>query len=1345
MSEFLNIFSASNSFIPHGHCYLWKPELVGLHVVSDLLIGLAYFAISVTLVHLVRKIQLPFHGVFLAFGLFIAACGATHFIEVWTLWHPTYWLAGGVKLVTAIASVITALSLPPLIPQVQGLVFSAQLAEERRLQLELANQELATLYEQLKQMDQVKTQFFANVSHELRTPLTLVLGPTERLLQEDSAQPFHHSLEVIDRNARMLLKYVNDLLDISKLDANRMELRCNQVNLAQLLRLSASQFCLVAEERQIDFTVETPSALTVRGDVEKLQRVFLNLLSNAFKFVPVGGAVRCTLQLQHSDSARASVNEDIRQVRVTVQDNGPGVLPELRRTIFERYQQGDRQSNQHTGGTGLGLAIAKEFVELHQGTISVEDEPGGGAKFIVDLPLAVSSEHGEAADKALETKAVKTNFDRVEAPEAEAPEAEAIKLEIDKAIAQQTLATLQPKIYASSNWVADRPDSAQRPLILVVEDNPDMRQFICETLQTEYRIATAHQGQVGLEQAIALQPDLILTDLMMPQMSGDELVRSLRTHSELDDIPIILLTAKADNDLRVDLLRHGAQDYLMKPFSVAELRARVSNQVAVKQFRDVLKHELVAQRKGTATLTESVTSRQQELQAALVALRQSEARFRRVAESNMIGIMFWDLNGDITEANRTFLQTVGYTQEDLQAGRIDWKNMTPAEFRHRDREAIAKLLDSGGFMPYEKEYFRKDGSRVPILIGGAFLEESRQCGVSFVLDITERKQAEAALKQAHDQLELRVEQRTAELSNAKAALLREQEFLEALLDNVNAGIVACDADGVLTLFNRATKEFHGLPERALPAEQWADHYNLYLPDGKTLLQKEQIPLFRALQGEYIHNQEMMIVPDQGTPRTVLASGRAIADPQGKKLGAVVVMHDITERKQAEAQIHALNSELEQRVAERTAQLEAANRLKDDLLLREQIARADAEAASRMKDEFLATLSHELRTPLNAILGWAQLLRTRKFDEATTLRALETIERNARSQTQLVGDILDVSRIIRGKVRLNIRPVNLTSLIEAALDSVRPAAEAKQIDLHPIYDLQDDSISGDPERLQQVIWNLLSNAIKFTPQGGRVEVRLSQGGSSTGEIASHRSVDIRVSDTGRGIHQSFLPHVFDRFRQADSSITRSYGGLGLGLAIVRHLVELHGGTVKAESAGEGQGAAFIVTLPLSASADSTEAIEPERSVLGQKPVSRQLSHQYRLTGLRILVVDDEADTRTFLTALLEQYGATVIAVESARKAVDWITGATDCPADLLVSDINMPDEDGYALIRQVRAIAGDRNLTLPAVALTAYAGVEDRTRLLLAGFQIHIPKPIDAAEFMAVVANLTDRAGSNYSE
>ena len=393
-----------------------------------------------------------------------------------------------------------------------------------------------------------------------------------------------------------------------------------------------------------------------------------------------------------------------------------------------------------------------------------------------------------------------------------------------------------------------------------------------------------------------------------------------------------------------------------------------------------------------------------------------------------------------------------------------------------------------------------------------------------------------------------------------------------------------------------------------------------------------------------------------------------------------------------------------------------------MLEREQAARADAEAANRMKDEFLATLSHELRTPLNAILGWTQLLRSRKFDQTTTARALETIERNTRSLAQLIEDVLDVSRIIKGTLNINMHRVQLVPLVEAAIDTVRPAAEAKEISINCRFDSEVGVVVGDANRLQQVVWNLLSNAVKFTPKGGRVDVELER-------IES--SVQIRVSDTGMGIAAEFLPHVFERFRQADSSITRSHGGLGLGLAIVRHLVELHGGIVSVESLGIGQGAIFIVNLPMKAVYVEANTAEQLSSFVDVQ----ENNYLPRLDDLRVLIVDDEPDARHLLTTILEQYGAQVIAVASASEAL--IALQKFCP-HIMVSDIGMPQEDGYALIRQVRALPANRGGRIPVVALTAYARAEDRTQALLAGFQFHVPKPVNPDELAAVVANLTGR-------
>jgi PAS domain S-box-containing protein len=387
---------------------------------------------------------------------------------------------------------------------------------------------------------------------------------------------------------------------------------------------------------------------------------------------------------------------------------------------------------------------------------------------------------------------------------------------------------------------------------------------------------------------------------------------------------------------------------------------------------------------------------------------------------------------------------------------------------------------------------------------------------------------------------------------------------------------------------------------------------------------------------------------------------------------------------------------------------------------------EAQEANRLKDEFLATLSHELRTPLTSILGWARLLQSNEFDEAARSRALRTIERNAQAQAQLVDDLLDTSRIITGKLRLNVRAVDLATVVTAAAETARPAAEAKDIRLETLYDAQAEPISGDPDRLQQVVWNLLSNAIKFTPRGGRVQVRLKR-------AESH--MEIAVEDTGVGIKPEFLPHVFDRFRQADQTTTRTHGGLGLGLAIVRQLVELHGGAVRVESEGEERGTSFTVSLPL-----TPPRREPASDIGRSHPVIRdaaELDCPPELAGLRVLVVDDEPDTRELLAAVLAACGAQVIEAATAAEAFAQVERA-----DLLVTDIGMPAEDGYSLLARIRALPPERGGAIPAAALTAYARAEDRVRALRAGFQMHVPKPVEPAELITVVANLAGRIGKD---
>jgi signal transduction histidine kinase/CheY-like chemotaxis protein len=432
---------------------------------------------------------------------------------------------------------------------------------------------------------------------------------------------------------------------------------------------------------------------------------------------------------------------------------------------------------------------------------------------------------------------------------------------------------------------------------------------------------------------------------------------------------------------------------------------------------------------------------------------------------------------------------------------------------------------------------------------------------------------------------------------------------------------------------------------------------------------------------------------------------------GQVIGTITIIEDVTERVARE---------------ERLIQL----------LTREQSLRAEAEAANRAKDEFLATVSHELRTPLNAMYGWMQVLQRLDYERDSVIRGMEAIDRNIKAQLRLIDDILDVSRIVTGKFSLDVRPVNLVSVIEGALDAVRPAADAKTIELLVNLDAAAGQVSGDAQRLQQVVWNLLANAIKFTPKSGHVAIELKRADSQ---------IEIAVSDTGQGISAEFLPFVFDRFRQADSSSARQHGGLGLGLAIVRHLVELHGGTAQALSDGEGQGATFVIRLPLLAlrkpaprpmgnwaSGAGSSASPDQANSDGDRDGSRIV----QLSGIRVLVVDDETDARDTLKLILNECGAEVQTAASAKAALETIKAWRP---DVLVSDIGLPQEDGYALIEQVRALEPQSGWNTPAVALTGYARSMDRDQLLAAGYQRYFSKPVEIRELASAIVSLAGRS------
>ncbi|MGH7403204.1 MAG: PAS domain S-box protein [Candidatus Rokuibacteriota bacterium] len=512
--------------------------------------------------------------------------------------------------------------------------------------------------------------------------------------------------------------------------------------------------------------------------------------------------------------------------------------------------------------------------------------------------------------------------------------------------------------------------------------------------------------------------------------------------------------------------------------------------------------------------------------------------------------------------------------------------------------------------------------------------------------------------------------------------------LAAVVDGSEDAIVSKTLDGVITSWNRGAEQMFGYSA----AEVIGRPITVIIPPDRT---GEEVDIMSRLRRGEGSQYEAVRVRKDGVRLDVSLTVSPVRNTAGRVIGGSKIARDITERKQIE-------------------------RERAELLGREQAVRAAAEAATAAKDRFVAVLSHELRTPLNAMLGWTRMLRTHNLDQATVARALEVIERNTLLQARLIEDLLDASRIVAGTLSLETRPVMVAAAVEGAIGAVRGAAEARGVRLESQIDMSAGPVRGDPTRLQQIVWNLVSNAIKFTPRGGRVDVALARRGAAA---------EISVRDTGEGISAEELPHIFDRSGVAHAG-TQSHGGLGLGLSIVRHLVELHRGTVRADSAGPGQGAAFTVTLPVTdeGAGDGTGADGTAAGDLAASPLPA-------LDGVRVLVVDDEADARDLMRAVLAQSGAQVTVAATARGALEALGRA---PFDVLVSDIAMPEDDGYALIRAVRALDGERGGRIPALALTAYARIEDRAEAIAAGYQQHAAKPIEPAELAAAVAALAGR-------
>lgn len=698
-----------------------------------------------------------------------------------------------------------------------------------------------------------------------------------------------------------------------------------------------------------------------------------------------------------------------------------------------------------------------------------------------------------------------------------------------------------------------------------------------------------------------------------------------------------------------------------------------------------------------------------------------------VIESAEDAIISKTLESIITSWNKGAERIFGYTADEVIGKPVTI--LMPPDFIDEEPVILARLKSGERLDHYETIRLHKDGSLIDISLTVSPIKaaDGRIIGASKIArDISARKRAEKELKEQSDIIET-----VNHLGRSLVAELDLHKLVQAITD---AATEVSNARFGAFFYN--------------VLDDQGESYMLYVLSGAPLKAFSHFPLPRNTEifaptfkgsgtvliedvkqdPRYGKNSPYYGMPEGHLPVTSYLAVPVISR-SGEVYGGLFFGHPdrgvfneraarIIEGLAAQASIAMDNSRLYEAAQRARAEAERAA-LENERLYQQ------AQESSRLKEEFLATISHELRTPLNAILGWARMLRGGQVTEGGVAKALETIERNARAQAQLIDDLLDVSRIITGKLRMDVRPADPNLFIEAAIEALTPAAAAKGVRLQKILDTGVVSVPGDPVRLQQIVWNLLSNAIKFTKRGGRVQVRLER-------VNSH--IEIIVSDTGEGIEAEFLPHVFDRFRQADQRTTRQHGGMGLGLAIVKNLVELHGGSVEAASPGLDKGATFTVRLPVT----PVYQLDPDGGRI--HPAARDLlpttEASERLDGLTILAVDDEPDTRDLLKTGLENCGASVRVAASAEEAFNEM--AISLP-DVLISDIGMPEEDGYDLIRQLRSLPEEEGGKIPAVALTAYARVEDRLQALRSGYQMHVQKPVELAELVAVICSLVKRS------
>ena len=959
-------------------------------------------------------------------------------------------------------------------------VFHERFRRAKQL-LERTKDEVARLYEKAKQVDELKTRLFAGVSHELRTPLTLVLGPAERLAATPIEDPgARRDVELIARNARTLVHYVDDLLEITRLEAGRVEPEYAETELAGLARFVASHFELAARAKRITCVVETPPSLQAQVDPAKLQRVLLNLVSNALKFTPEGGRVRLTLR---EDEKRA-------RVLFEVADSGPGIPHGQRETVFNAYLQHVGRTARRHAGTGLGLPIARELVALHGGTIAIGDAREGGASVLVDLPRNAPS-------------GAKVKPARDEAP-----------LEAVTAAAQSFVEEIQRPTQAAANLSSGRQAGA---LVLVVEDSLDMNEAICDLLRDEYRVATAFDGEEGLQKALELLPDLVLTDVMMPEMSGEELVRALRARPELATTQVIALTAVADDESRVRILREGARDYITKPFRPEELRARVGSAIAeacAERRIRTLGAQLEAVSRASMSISEAVARLPTESVDAVLRTIASEARELTRAEYVAVGLG--------TDPEKPFDPWVFVGMSPEQEAAIG-RYPSPVGVL-----GIAARADH----PIRVRDVRSHPLHVPFPFGHPQMSSFLAVPIRY----RDRSQGHIYLanKLGADEF-TDADQRLVEMLAGRAAIAvetarlyqterTERAWLEAVIDQLPDAVMLLDADGHIARLNRAAATLRCRDDDRRDALGNPMPLCLHFPDGAPV-SPDGVPYVGAfVRDEPVIGVELQIRKPDGELLPVSASAVPIRSGHDgrESVGAIAVFRDMSAQKQLE----------------------------------------------RLRAEWSAVIAHDLRQPVGVISFAAELARRAHVGPMGDVEAkqFERIKEADRRLADMIEEMLDATRLESRQLAIEPAEIDVAATAREVCDRMRNVTKD-----HPVRVQASGSSQAawaDPRRIEQVIGNLLSNAAKYSDAG--TEIRVDVDGRDD-------EVEVTVMNRGRGIPPDEVPKLFQRFMRSKTSRAAGVAGIGLGLYICKGIVEAQRGRIWAQST-PGETTSFHFTVP-----------------------------------------------------------------------------------------------------------------------------------------------------------------------